>query len=161
MAKRINNYSRTTNRKDFKKQKNIEEALDFLEKHGRLKSNTVLMPREINSRCLKYYNLIQLCNNALQSFEYKCLYNKTDLEQNDVKIIIKTIKSRKSIYQGKLINLCSIVIGNVIKKFRTLYPQHYNDTFTNAVLDILIMIDKNKYNPQKASFHSYIYEVSY
>ena len=161
MAKRVNNYSRTTNRKDFKKQKNVEENLDFLELNGRLKSSTVLMPREINPRCLVYYSKIQRCNNALKSFNMDCLYDKTDILMNDITDIIKGIKLKKQRYQGKLINLCSIVIGNVVKRFKTLCPKHYDDTFTACVLDILIMIDKDKYDDSKSSFHSYVYETSY
>ncbi len=67
----------------------------------------------------------------------------------------------KSDLQTKILNLSAIVIGAVIKKFKTLYPAHYEDVFTACVLDILDKINRDKYDGTKASFHSYMYEVSY
>ena len=71
------------------------------------------------------------------------------------------LKYDKSILQTKIINLVSIIIGSVIKRFKTLYPAYYNDVFTECVMDILIKINKNHYDPTKSSFHSYCYETSY
>jgi len=98
-----------------------------------LKSN--LSHSEVNSRCLFYYNRIQEIN----IFFIENKYDKT------------LLKKRKSEYQDYIINLVSIVISSVIKRFKTLYPAYYDDVFTDCVVDILIKIEKNKYDNKKSS----------
>jgi len=83
---------------------------------------------------------------------------KFDSTDNDT--FIKVLKLKKTELQTKIINLTSIIIGSVIKKFPTLYPTHYDDVFTACVLDILDKIGKNKYDKTKSAFHSYMYETS-
>jgi hypothetical protein len=145
MAKRENNYSLTQNRNDYKVPTNIEATLDYLEINGKLPNKKVMPPNLINERCLDYYSKILVINKQLDS--------------NNVNI--ELLKYEKSILQTKIINLVSIIIGSVIKRFKTLYPTYYSDVFTECVMDILIKINKNQYNPDKSSFHSYCYETSF
>ena len=146
MAKRDNNYSRTKNRKDYQAPINVEDTLDFLEQHGKLPPKKVLPPRFVNERCMLYYNEIIKINKELES----CEENKKEL-----------LKYDKTQLQTKIINLVSIVIGSVIKRFKTLYPAYYNDVFTECVIDILLKINKDHYDSDRSSFHSYCYETSY
>lgn len=147
MAKRDNNYSRTADRADYKKPTDVEDTLDFLEKQGKLPSKKVMPPKFINDRCIEYY-------------EYIIDINKL-LESKDESVNVELKRYEKSILQTKIINLVSIIIGSVIKRFKTLYPTFYNDVFTECVMDILLKINKNHYDPEKSSFHSYCYETSY
>jgi len=77
------------------------------------------------------------------------------------KYFVNRLKENKTDLQTKIINLSSIVIGSVIKKFPTLYPTHYEDVFTACAVDILDKINKNKYDRTKSAYHSYMYESSY
>ena len=148
MAKRVNNYTRTEDRLDFKKTDNEESVLDYLESYGKLQNKKVLQPSKVNMRCIPYYDIIQELNEKI----------KNDNLSPDV---IASMKKMKSLYQGKIINLVSIIISSVIKGFHTLYPLYYNDVFTECVLDILIKIERNKWDRTKSAFHSYCYETSY
>jgi hypothetical protein len=100
---------------------------------------------EINGRCLFYYNKIQ---------ELNVLFGESNYD-------VELLKKKKSEYQNYIINLVSIVISSVIKRFKTLYPNYYDDVFTDCVVDILIKIEKDKYDSAKSSYHSYCYETSY
>lgn len=102
----------------------------------------------VNDRCIQYYNNILRINNTLLDVST----SPEDIQQ---------LRYEKSILQSKIINLVSIIIGSVIKRFKTLYPAHYNDVFTECTLGILLKINKNHYDPEKSSFHSYCYETSY
>ena len=145
MAKRSNNYKRITERADYKKSSDIDNILDYLQANGRLPPKEYLSPKNVNERCLKYYEKIQEINIELNNDD-----NNLDLLRNN-----------KSKYQGYIINLVSIVIISVIKRFKTLYHTYYDDVYTECVLDILLKIDKNKYDSSKSSWHSYCYETSY
>lgn len=145
MAKRQNNYSRIEDRSDYIKTDNEDYVLEYLEKNGKLPHNKCLKPSKINKKCLIYYNIIQDLNNM----------NRNKL------IIYDVYKSKKELYQKYIINLVSIVISSVIKRFKTLYPLYYNEVYTECVLDILERINKNKYDINKSSQHSYCYETSY
>jgi hypothetical protein len=145
MAKRNNNYKRITERADYKKSSDIDNILDYLQANGKLPPKEYLSPKNVNERCLKYYEKIQ----------------KINTELNDDGNNLDLLKNNKSKYQGYVINLVSIVISSVIKRFKTLYPTHYDDVYTECVLDILLKIDKNKYDFNKSSWHSYCYETSY
>jgi len=70
-------------------------------------------------------------------------------------------KAEKQELQHKIINLSSIVIGSVIKRFKTLYPKYYQDVFTDCVLDVLLALNRGRFNKEKSSYHSYCYETSY
>ena len=150
MAKRDNNYSRTDERADYVKTDNIEEALDYLEKQGKLKPKVKLQPKYINERCLEYYDKVVDINDKIKL-----------LDKESDKNLIATLRAEKSDQQTKIINLSSIVIGAVIKKFKTLYPAHFSDCFTAATIDILSKINNNKYDRTKSALHSYIFETSY
>lgn len=147
MAKRDNNYSLTTARADYKKPTNIEDTLDFLEKHGKLPPKKVMPPKLINERCVKYYAEIIEINKLL--------------DEKDENTNIELLRYEKSILQTKIINLISIIIGSVIKRFKTLYPTYFSEVFTECVIDILLKINKNHYDQSKSSFHSYCYETAY
>ena len=147
MAKRENNYSRTSERSDYEKTINLEENLDYLEIQGKLKPKTKLRPSLTNERCVKYYNDIVIIIEQIKNEE-----SKEKIEE---------LKKLKKEYQTSLINLLSIVIGSVIKKFKTLYPMYYQELFTSCTIDILSKINNNKYNPEKSALHSYVYETSY
>ena len=145
MAKRNNNYKRINERPDYKKSSNIDSVLDYLQVNGRLPLKKYLSPKNVNERCLNYYEQIQKINLELYNDN-----NNLDLLRID-----------KSKYQGYIINLVSIVISSVIKRFKTLYPTYYEDVYTECVLDILLKIDKDKYDSVKSSWHSYCYETAY
>lgn len=147
MAKRINNYSRTESRKDFEKTDNVEDALDFLEQQGKLKPKVKLKQSFINERCVNYYDLVVGIN--------------SELKITDSPAKIEDLRQQKKDYQTRIINLCSIVIGSAIKRFKTLYPMHFQEVFTENVVEILQKIEKNKYNREKSSFHSYVFETCY
>lgn len=97
--------------------------------------------------------------------ESKIQIEKLEINVDEAKgnnaIFIELMKSLKTDLQTKIINLSSIVIGSVIKKFPTLYPAHYEDVFTACAVDILDKINKDKYDRTKSAFHSYMYESSY
>jgi hypothetical protein len=135
MAKRNNNYKRIVERHDYKPSSNINNILDYLQINGKLPPKEYLSPKNVNERCLKYYKKIQEIN-----IELKNNTNKLNL-----------LKNNKSKYQGYIINLVSIVISSVIKRFKTLYPAYYDDVYTECVLDILLKIDKDKYNFNKSA----------
>lgn len=84
-----------------------------------------------------------------------------NLDSTENSFFINVLKIKKTDLQTKIINLSSIVIGSVIKKFPTLYPLFYDDVFTACAVDILDKINKNKYDESKSAFHSYMYESSY
>lgn len=153
MAKRDNNYSKTSERPDYVITGNIEEALEYLEKQGKLKPKMTLQHKYINDRCIQLYSTIIDINKKIKELD------KLDKPEN--KDTIALLKLQKSDYQTSVINLSSIVIGSVIKKFKTLYPAYYNDVFTSCVLDILQKINNDKYDQEKSAFHSYMYETSY
>ena len=106
-----------------------------MQANGRLPPKRFLSPSEINGRCLFYYNRIQELN----------LLFENDMFDKSL------LKARKAQYQDYIINLVSIVISSVIKRFKTLYPAYYDDVFTDCVLDILIKIEKNKYDVSKSA----------
>ena len=62
MAKRSNNYKRITERADYKKSSDIDNILDYLQANGRLPPKEYLSPKNVNERCLKYYEKIQEIN---------------------------------------------------------------------------------------------------
>lgn len=145
MAKRTNNYKRISERRDFKKSKNIQKTLDFLQMNGRLPPKSNLSHSEINSRSIFYYKRIQ---------EINILFDDDKYNKN-------LLKRKKAEYQDYIINLATIVISSVIKRFKTLYPAYYDDVFTDCVVDILIKIERDKYDSTKSSQASYCYETSY
>lgn len=144
MAKRDNNYTRTKDRKDYKEPEDIDATLLFLEKNGKLPPKAKLPPRYISELCKNYYYQILLLDEKYEG-------NTSD----------EFYKFMKSDLQGRIINLSSIVIGSVIKRFDKLYPTYYQDVFTDCVVDILQAINRHRYNEYKSAFHSYIYETSY
>ena len=105
MAKRDNNYSQTVERSDYKVPTDIKDTLDFLEKNGKLPLKKVMPPNMINDRCMLYYDRIIEINKLIK-------------ESNDRKEVLHL---EKSLLQTKIINLVSIIIGSVIKRFKTLY----------------------------------------
>jgi len=144
MAKRDNNYSQTQDRVDYKKPEDIDNSLNFLEEYGKLPTKKVLPPKLINDRCNKYYDRLLAINEQY-------INDKDNYE----------FKAEKQELQHKIINLSSIVIGSVIKRFKTLYPKYYQDVFTDCVLDVLLALNRGRFNKEKSSYHSYCYETSY
>jgi hypothetical protein len=159
MAKRDNNYSRTKERADFVKTNDINDTLDYLEKNGKLRNKEVCEQKDINDRCVKYYDEVIRINRILVGLDDHCLLDDEDIKFT--KYWKEHLKFEKSELQTKIINLTSIVIGSCIKRFKTLFPQHYDNVFTACVVDILSKIQKNKYNREKSAFHSYMFETSH
>ena len=118
---------------------------------------------DIDGSLLKEHgNLIDELKNDSTAAEVNIEYiGKLKLTDTDNSTFLDRLKAEKTDLQTKIINLSSIVIGSVIKKFPTLYPTHYEDVFTACAVDILDKINKNKYDRTKSAFHSYMYESSY
>lgn len=103
--------------------------------NGRLPPKSNLSHSEINSRSIFYYKRIQ---------EINILFDDDKYNKN-------LLKRKKAEYQDYIINLATIVISSVIKRFKTLYPAYYDDVFTDCVVDILIKIERDKYDSTKSS----------